>query len=711
MKNYYKSFGITCICAFILFISTKVYAGTGCTLAASITYASATTECASSKYGALAVTASGGTKPYTYSWSPSGGTADTAKNLAPGVYTVTVTDFAGCIVTAIGGINKDSIAVLLPCDTICGSTCIGNLCGTFIGGTGPFTFAWSTGQTTACISSVSAGTYTLNCTDANGCSGSASASIVCYSNIPGLSVTPTITNTTCASSYDGSIVLAATASTSPFRYNWENKYWTNGLYNIPASTYSVVISDTNHNCNVFSYTVGTTNPNCGIVYGSTFNDTNFTCTYSAKDPGINSSVITINPGGYTYTPNIYGSYSSTYLPYGTYSVTQTFPSGSAFAPCTSTQSVVISSSTPSTDFADTTHSKLSDPMIVYLYSDAPIIGEPFSANFQIKNIGTDTSYGRSFITIPDSMTFISATPAYTSYTNDTVYWNYSGLAPGDTLNYGLNCNVSSNPSLYNYISEVSAGVIPSNTESNSENNGMGYAWGFADAIDPNTKSVSPVGTGPAGNIQLTDSVLTYIVRFQNTGTAAAHNIYVVDTISNHLDINTLDVLGSSNTYSYQVTGNRVKFIFNNINLPDSGANQKGSHGWIQYRIKQNAANKAGDVIHNTGYIYFDYNAPVATNTTTNTIAAITGIGKIAGNNNISVYPNPSNGKFSVELKVNSEKLKVEIYNVLGEKIYSQYSLPNTQYQIDLSKEPSGIYFYRVTTGKGELIGNGKLIIQ
>ncbi|HTB05619.1 MAG TPA: T9SS type A sorting domain-containing protein [Bacteroidia bacterium] len=89
----------------------------------------------------------------------------------------------------------------------------------------------------------------------------------------------------------------------------------------------------------------------------------------------------------------------------------------------------------------------------------------------------------------------------------------------------------------------------------------------------------------------------------------------------------------------------------------------------------------------------------------------TGINDIKPNNSINSYPNPSNGKFTIQSSVVNVQSIVEIYNVLGEKIYSQYSLPNTQYQIDLSKEPSGIYFYRVTTEKGELIGNGKLIIQ
>ncbi|HTB06974.1 MAG TPA: T9SS type A sorting domain-containing protein [Bacteroidia bacterium] len=74
------------------------------------------------------------------------------------------------------------------------------------------------------------------------------------------------------------------------------------------------------------------------------------------------------------------------------------------------------------------------------------------------------------------------------------------------------------------------------------------------------------------------------------------------------------------------------------------------------------------------------------------------------------YPNPSNGKFTFQSSVVSRQLLVEVYNVLGEQVYSQYSLPNTQYQIDLSSQPSGVYFYRVLSDN-KFVGSGKLIIQ
>ncbi|HSY76410.1 MAG TPA: T9SS type A sorting domain-containing protein [Bacteroidia bacterium] len=75
----------------------------------------------------------------------------------------------------------------------------------------------------------------------------------------------------------------------------------------------------------------------------------------------------------------------------------------------------------------------------------------------------------------------------------------------------------------------------------------------------------------------------------------------------------------------------------------------------------------------------------------------------------TIYPNPSNGKFIFQ--IDNEKQVVEIYNVSGEKIYSQSSILNSQLYIDISNQPKGIYLYRVVSEKGITIATGKLIIQ
>jgi len=79
---------------------------------------------------------------------------------------------------------------------------------------------------------------------------------------------------------------------------------------------------------------------------------------------------------------------------------------------------------------------------------------------------------------------------------------------------------------------------------------------------------------------------------------------------------------------------------------------------------------------------------------------------------IAIYSNPNNGTFTLSLSNVNEKCNIEIYNVVGEKIYNG-SLAQTQGDntINLTGQPSGIYFYRVLKETGALVGSGKLIIE
>lgn len=96
--------------------------------------------------------------------------------------------------------------------------------------------------------------------------------------------------------------------------------------------------------------------------------------------------------------------------------------------------------------------------------------------------------------------------------------------------------------------------------------------------------------------------------------------------------------------------------------------------------------------------------------------AIAGINELNINNGaLSVYPNPSNGLFNLEIShaelVSASQPKVEIYNILGERVYSQSNAQNSTFNINLNNQPNGVYLYRVITESGNLVGEGKLIIQ
>ena len=81
--------------------------------------------------------------------------------------------------------------------------------------------------------------------------------------------------------------------------------------------------------------------------------------------------------------------------------------------------------------------------------------------------------------------------------------------------------------------------------------------------------------------------------------------------------------------------------------------------------------------------------------------------------NIVVYPNPSNGAFNLAVSGKEQGIsKVDVYNMLGEKIYSNtFTITNSAFSIDLSSQPNGVYLYRILNGDGSMAGEGKMVIQ
>ena len=129
-------------------------------------------SCFGGNDGSATVTQTGGTAPYTYSWSPTGGNGGTATNLSAGVYTVTVTDNTGCA----SGLNVTigQATQLVITETITDASC-GNSDGAIsvavTGGTGTYSYAWTpNGETSSSINNLANGNYGVTVTDQNGCS-------------------------------------------------------------------------------------------------------------------------------------------------------------------------------------------------------------------------------------------------------------------------------------------------------------------------------------------------------------------------------------------------------------------------------------------------------------------------------------------------------------------------------------------------------------
>lgn len=139
-------------------------------------------------------------------------------------------------------------------------------------------------------------------------------------------------------------------------------------------------------------------------------------------------------------------------------------------------------------------------------------------------------------------------------------------------------------------------------------------------FDPNDIQVNPQGACEEGYI-LNDQLLTYKVRFQNTGNADAINIFILDSLDVNLDLSTIKVIGQS--HKPMITelqeGGILKFSFDNIHLPSTAMSEPLSHGYVIYQVMPKPNLPSGTEIRNRAGIYFDFNEAVITNTVLNTV--------------------------------------------------------------------------------------------
>jgi uncharacterized repeat protein (TIGR01451 family) len=224
------------------------------------------------------------------------------------------------------------------------------------------------------------------------------------------------------------------------------------------------------------------------------------------------------------------------------------------------------------------------------------------------------------------------------------------------------------------------------------------------SFDPNNKEVNPIGWGPEGQITVDDSILTYTIHFQNTGTWPAQNIYLLDTIDSDLNLSTLRPVYSNHSFTTSFTENGVvKFMFENINLPDSASQPLASIGYVIYTIHLKPALPEYTQVKNTAGIYFDYNAPVITNTTLNTIVKNVGISEPAQQDiSLKLYPNPSRNSVTVETTL-TKGLFYQLIDITG-KTLLQGTAATSKFNLDISYLSSGVYFISITDGEKQVYG-------
>ncbi len=237
------------------------------------------------------------------------------------------------------------------------------------------------------------------------------------------------------------------------------------------------------------------------------------------------------------------------------------------------------------------------------------------------------------------------------------------------------------------------------------------------AYDPNDKQGFPVGYGNQHFIE-PGADITYLIRFQNTGTDTAFTVTIRDTLAAAwLDPATLRPGASSHPYTWELTGpGALAFHFENILLPDSNVNEPASHGFVQFRISQRAGVPLGTVIENDAAIFFDYNAPIITNTTFHTVGKNFYTVSVEnafekGLLPVKVSPNPFRERAVVSLpEALPGEATFRLFDPAGRAVREVVFSGNT-FEFSAQNLPAGLYYFEIQDNNKRTRSRGKAIIQ
>jgi hypothetical protein len=611
--------------------------------------------CYGGNEGNAMVTAGGGPTPYSYSWSNGTTSVIATSNptgpiLSAGTYTVTVTDNNGCVSTASATITEPGLLTASP-GPIDNVSCFGGSNGVVAanasGGVSPYTYVWSGGGTNATKTGLPTGTYTISVTDYHGCIATASTTIT----QPTLLTVSAIQsgNISCLGGNNGSVSATPSGGTSPYTYSWSGGGSGAIKSGISAGTYTITLTD-NNGCTATASTLITQPTLLSVSAGVS---ANVRC-----NGGNDGSVMATPSGGtapYTFAWSGGGTNNTkTGLAIGTYTVTLTDSNG-----CTATSATTITQPAPLADSATAVN--------VTCFGDAD---------------GSVTAI------------LTGGTSPFTySWSGGGTNASKTGLTIGNyTVTVTDNCGVSVTSS-----ATVTQPVLltVSATTGNNET-----CYGYSDGFVFSTAS---------------GGTLPYTYSWSGGGTAATNSSLPVGTYT----ITLTDNSGCSATASAAI-GQPAPITASRDSVSDNGtcngvAAVKVLSGKSPYTYLWTPGNLTTDTIKGQCagiYCCTITDSNGCTTTVCITIKSSLGIENISNSNGISIYPNPNNGKFTISASggsVVSHQLSVEIYNMLGQNVYSQINIPNATFNINISDQPNGIYLIRMLDKDGNLVNQKKVV--
>ena len=675
----------------------------------SMSYTTTPIRCDSAKGGTITLSAmTGANYPWTIAWTGPGGYTSSSmslNHLSPGSYSYSLSDARGCL--SQGSYTLASTGHITTTYIVANTSCPGVNNGSIqraslVPYSSP-SFHW-TGPAgymsdSTSIKNIGPGAYTLMVTEPYGCKATITDTV--YSGAP-VSMQYSMTPVKCDSSIGGTLTnTGATGTNAPWNITWTgpNNFTSSStsINHLAGGPYTLQFTDS-RGCSATQYfrvdSFGALSAN--------YNANNITC-HGANNGALN--YLSLRPysslAQYQWTgPNGYSSSTQSIsgLTPGTYTVTVSEDFG-----CKAVNNYNISEMF---DIGVASIKYINCPAPGMHMSIHPIAGDISQLNANHCAAG-----------ISGQVTMIVSGPLHYEGVNN------SALAPvvnGDTLTWSIQdfgtVRIDSSFFAQFFVDTtavlgaqicINVQVTPTNGDYNPSNNNLSSCLTIIQAYDPNQKQVFP-----KGDISTDQKTLTYTIQFQNIGTGPAQHVYIHDTLDASIDPASLTVLASSYPLQTIMNGNALKFDFVNINLSPASVNPDGSNGWIQYEVKLRDQLGAGTQVRNTAYIYFDYNDPMATNTTVNRIVSdeSTGLAAIGETTpEVVLYPDPAHSYVLIRSTPELNGGYMDMYDTQGKKCKRVY-IYDQNTGVDISDLAQGVYMVHLTYSSGQHVFK-KLLIK
>jgi hypothetical protein len=689
-----------------------------------VTYVATTSSC-TLPTGSASLTISGGLAPYTINWTTSPvQTGSVITNVAEGQYYFNVTDANGCVRSGNAYVPPVSNLSTSPYSTpaICpnnNGVAFSNAYSSSV----PLTYIWNTGATTPNAASLNPGVYSYTVTDALGCKKHKTIEVFQSSPI-NIGLTPT--QATCIFTSDGSITAHATGGTPPYTYHWSSGQTTQNVSGLAGGFwYGVDVTDfngcTKEDWVYLDYNHAATNCYCTVT-GTVYADVNGNCVKDAGETPVQHMMIKNNNTNTTYSVSSYmftdanGDYSFI-LPTGNYNIQEVIQYLYPPAACQSNSNPMTLIASPgcnvTVNFANAIN-PIHDVHVINSHLTMPVPGNNYVQELIIQNDGTVSENNVQFGYGHDGqLSYVSSTGVSLTQPNSVAAPNWYDntstvpvLNPGQAVATLVTLAVPTNIPLGTVVNfwDSTAYASPMSNWLNDYtpwNNVKAFDTVVVGSFDPNEIEVSPRGVGPMGFVHSSDTVFDYVIHFQNTGTWNASKIVVKDVLDANFNWESLKPGYSNHSYTASMTNNgELSFTFKNINLPPANNYPIGSIGTICYSIHAKKNLPQGTQFKNSASIYFDYNAPVLTNTTVNTINDAVGIKEIVKSKDgmMSIFPNPANENCTVKVVSEEDAVaKISIYSMNGDLVSSndtRFEKGENTFSFPVSSLMPGLYLVR-----------------